>query len=367
MNTTTSPATPHAVDATDTSATVTARPAGHFAPRVVRRRSLRLAALSTLAAAALAACGGGGADGDEGLSNDEAQGYAADAATMPVTAGTGVSAATVTLQAAVASAGIAPAKTGDTALEAPGDARALDTSPTTTVPCALGGSVSWVASGLPLAQLLNRQLDAGETFDISYSNCATAITGVVLTGTARVVVHAADTTGFDLSTTATALTSTTPQGRFVLDGTWRHQLRVTTLATGGTERVNRLATPLATLSSTVGARQARYELRNMDWTTTDVWNGAGRPVSRSHNGTLDLFASTPRRPSATLQVATIGTLVIGSDGLADSGGFSVVVGGDKWSVTYAATTVTIALDLANNGSVDRTWTLPRLTFHGEAG
>jgi hypothetical protein len=33
----------------------------------------------------------------------------------------------------------------------------------------------------------------------------------------------------------------------------------------------------------------------------------------------------------------------------------------------SATTVTIALDLANNGSVDRTWTLHRLTFHGEAG
>lgn len=335
--------------------------------RPARRGALRKAAWSALAAAALTACGGG--DGNDGasLSNEEAQGHAADAATMPVTASSAVNAATLTLQSAVASAGTALTKPGEAAAEAPGDAQALDTGPTRTVPCALGGNVSWVASGLPLAQLLNRQLDAGETYDITYNNCATAITGVVLSGQARVVVNAADATGFDFSTTATALSSTTLQGRFVLEGAWRHQLRVTTTTSGGTERSNRLTTPLATLSSTIGARQARYELRQTDWTTTDLWDATGRLVTRSHNGTLDLLASTPRRPSATLQVATIGTLVIGADGLADSGGFSIVIGGDKWSVTYAATTVTITLDLGNNGSSDRTWTLPRLVFHGEAG
>lgn len=340
---------------------------------LIRRRSprrqggLRGVAWSALAAAALTACGGGGEDNGASLSNEDAQGYAADAATMPMMASSAVSTATLTLQSAVASAGTAAAKAGEVPAEAPGDAQALDTGPTRTVPCALGGNVSWVASGLPLAQLLNRQLDAGETYDITYNNCATAITGVVLNGRARVLVNAADATGFDLSTTATALSSTTPQGRFVLDGTWRHQLRVTSTAGGGTERSNRLATPLATLASTIGTRQARYELRNTDWTTTDLWDATGRLLTRSHNGTLELLASTPRRPSATLQVATIGTLVVGADGLAESGGFSVVIGGDKWSVTYGATTVTIALDLGNNGSVDRTWTLPRLVFHGEAG
>lgn len=348
----------------------TSNPTTDRAPalRSPRRGAWRMAALSALATAALAACGGGGNEGAS-LSNEEAQGYAADAATMPVTASSAVSTATLTLQSAVASAGTALAKPdpGETTAEAPGDAQALDTGPTRTVPCALGGNVSWVASGLPLAQLLNRQLDAGETYDITYNNCATAITGVVLNGQARVVVNAADTTGFDLATTATALSSTTLQGRFVLDGAWRHQLRVTTTTSGGTERSNRLTTPLATLSSTIGTRQARYELRQTDWTTTDLWDATGRLVTRSHNGTLDLLASTPRRPSATLQVATLGTLVIGADGLADSGGFSIVIGGDKWSVTYGATTVTIALDLGNNGSSDRTWTLPRLVFHGEAG
>lgn len=336
-------------------------------PQPQRPSGLRHAALAALASAALAACGGGGG-ADDGVSNEQAQGYAADAATMPVAAGTAVGAATLTLQSAVAAGGTASAKTsGEGDIAAAGQMQPQDTGPVTTVPCALGGSVSWVASGLPLAQLINRRLDAGETYDITYSQCGTAITGVVLDGSLRVVVNAADSTGFDFTTTATALSSTTLQGRYVLDGTWRHQLTVTTTAGGGTQRVDRLATTLASLTSTVGTRQARYELRNMDWTTTDVWNSASQPVSRSHNGTLELFASTPRRPSATLQVATIGTLVIGADGLAESGGFSVVAGGDKWSVTYAATTVTIALDLGNNGSVERTWTLQRLTFHGEAG
>lgn len=341
------------------------------------RRALPAGAASgaALAALLLAACGGSGSDSDSAstVSTENAQGYAADAATMPTTAGTAMSAAALTLQTAVVSAtagtGSGSAKPAGTAAApaAAGQVRALDTTGTYSVACVLGGNVSWVASGLPLAQLINARLDAGETYDITYNNCATAITGVVLSGSLRIVVNAADSTGFDLATTSTALTATTTQGRFVLEGSWRHQLSATTTGNGGTQRVNRLTTPLTTVASTVGTRQARYELRNMDWTVTDLWNSGGQFVSRSHIGTLELFASTPRRPSATLQVATIGTLVIGADGLADSGGFSIVAGGDRWSVTYSATTVTIALDIGNNGSTERTWTLPRLTFYGEAG
>ncbi|MCW5635823.1 MAG: hypothetical protein KIT17_20975 [Rubrivivax sp.] len=332
---------------------------------------VRRACVVATAATLLAACGGGGNSDDGGAVSDQnAEGYAADAATMPVMAGTTASAATVTLQSAVAAATAAPAKPaaeGATLESGSGEARALASTGTNVVPCALGGTVSWVASGPALDLLLNRRLDAGETYDVSYNNCATAITGVVLNGTVQVVVNAADTTGFDLSTTATGLTATTAQGRFVLNGSWQHQLRVTGTANGGTERVNRLVTPLATLDSTVGTRQARYELRQMDWTATDLWNGSGALVSRSHDGALTLFASTPRRPSATLQVATLGTLVIGADGLATSGGFSLVIGGDKWSVSYGATAVTIELDIGNNGSVERTWVVQRLFFHGEAG
>ncbi|MBL8324868.1 MAG: hypothetical protein JNJ89_07910 [Rubrivivax sp.] len=314
---------------------------------------------------ALAACGGGGDDDRSGISDDTAQGYAADAATMPVTAGTALNAATTTLQTALTTTTAAAAKAAGS--EDGTGAATQATTPTTTVPCALGGSVSWVASGLPLADLLNGRLDAGETYDITYSACATAVTGVVLDGAARLVVNAADASGLDLATTATALTATTPQGRFVLDGRWQHQLRVSTDAAGGTTRANRFATPLAVLTSTVNTRQARYELRDMDWTVADTFSSSGQPVARAHNGRLELFASTPRRPSATLRVATLGTLVIGSDGLAVSGGFSLVAGGDKWSVTYGATTVSIALDIGNDGSTERTWTLQRLVFHGEAG
>lgn len=339
--------------------------------------SFAVARLATQSAAllALAACGGGAGDGgsdNAAVSDDTAQGYAADAAIMPATAGAALSAATAALQAAVATPAAAAAKPADAASAealqaASGGSAALATTATTSVPCALGGSVSWVASGLPLAELLNRRLDAGETYDISYNACGTAITGVVLSGTAKVVVNAADASGFDLATTATTLTATTPHGRFVLDGAWQHRLSTGTDASGATTRANRLATASATLTSTIGARQARYELRDMDWTVTDTFDAGDRFVSRAHNGHLELFASTPRRPSATLGVATIGTLLIGSDGLAVSGGFSLMAGGDKWSVTYGSATVTIALDIGNDGSTDRTWTLQRLVFHGDAG
>lgn len=334
--------------------------------RARRRPFARMAPLAALAAAALAACGGGGDDG-AGLSNADAQGYAADAATMPVSASTALDASSKTLKSAVAAGASAAQKAA-----AEGAAvQPLATSPTTTVPCALGGNVSWTASGLPLPQLLNGQLDAGETYEVSFNNCATVITGVVLSGSARIVVTSADSTGSDITTTATALTSTTPNGQYVLDGTVRQVIGSTATGSGGTQFSNRVITQRLALASRIttasGTRQASYELRNMDWTSTTLFNANDQVQSRTHQGTLELFASTPRRPSATLQVATVGTLVVGSDGFATSGGFSLAFGGDKWTVTYAATTITIALDIGNNGSVDRTWTLARLAFHGDAG
>ena len=52
-------------------------------------------------AALLAACGGGGTDDTSALGTESAQGYAADATTMPVAAATGAEAAVGVLEAAL--------------------------------------------------------------------------------------------------------------------------------------------------------------------------------------------------------------------------------------------------------------------------
>jgi hypothetical protein len=344
------------------------------APRVPARRSrpivsLKTASITLAALAALSACGGGGDEGS-GISNADAQGYAADAATMPVVAGATLGAAASALQGSVAAAAAQAGSAAaiDTAAAEKGGAAQEAVSPTVTRGCAGGGSVTWVASGPTLALLTNGRLDAGETYDITYNACAVAFTGEVLNGNARVVVNAADTSGFDITTTATALSSTTLSGaRYVLDGSVRQQWTSTATAGGGASIAHRVSTQRLALASTIGSRRANYELRDMDWTVTTVLAANATLVSRTHVGSLTFFASTPRRPNATLQVATVGPLVIGADGLAESGGFSLTFSGDKWTVTYAATTVTIALDIGNNGSVERTWTISRPAFHGDAG
>lgn len=152
--------------------------------RLPMRRCARITLIALAAAAALVACGGNGAD-DDTPTDPQAEGHAADAATMPLAAGTALGAATVTLQSALVSAGtvagsVAAAKEGGTH----GAASPLATGPVTSLPCARGGRVSWVAGGPPLALLINGRLDAGETFEVTYTSCRTAWTGVELDGAA---------------------------------------------------------------------------------------------------------------------------------------------------------------------------------------
>lgn len=335
--------------------------------RSVRHHRWQAAPITLIALAALSACGGGSEESGGSITNTDAQGYAADAATMPAEAGAALSAATDALKGSVTAA-MAQSAAIEAAAAEKGGAGQQATTPTVTHACPRGGSVSWVADGPTLALLLNGRLDAGETYNITYNNCGTAITRVVLNGSLRVAVTAADATGFDITTTATALSSTNLAGaRYLLDGTVRQQWSSTDAAGGGASLSNHVTTQLLTLTATIGARQSRYELRNVDWTETAVLDANAALVSRTVSGNLTFFASTPRRPSATLQVATVGTLTFGADGLPQTGGFSLVFGGDKWTATFTATTVTLALDLGNNGSVDRTWTVTREAFQGEAG
>lgn len=95
--------------------------------------------------------------------------------------------------------------------------------------------------------------------------------------------------------------------------------------------------------------------------------GDGALLVRTHQGLLALAVDTPRRPPATLQVATHGTLVVGSDGITSAGSFRIATGRDSVSVVHADTLVSVALDLGNDGSVERRWTLTRGAFSAEAG
>ncbi|HLL18899.1 MAG TPA: hypothetical protein VK439_08955 [Rubrivivax sp.] len=310
----------------------------------------------------LASCGGGGGnasdDLDQALSSDTAQGYAADAQAMPLSAATTVQLATLALEAAL--------RDGPTPIPAPSSQASSSFS--FAAPCKNGGSINIGIAGGTAEQRANGVLDAGETYTISFTQCGHLDNRGVLDGSLSLVVTAFGASQADLTHSANALRLTSTQGRYTLQGTVREQRSSITTTGGGERLTSQLTSGGLGLQSLVGNRSGSYELRALDWTVVCLLDNSGALLRRSHQGSLSLVASTPRRPHATLQVTTQGTLVAGDDGLyAAQGSFSLATQRDRIAVTYGSTTVTMELDLGNNGSIDRRWTLPRVSFDAEAG
>ncbi len=331
------------------------------------RRPAALAA-ATVAVALLAACGGG--DDENGLSLQNAQGYAADGATMPVAAATGVDSATQTLESSLAAAAAASAgrETAQSAGMTPQDVSVSHACPN-------GGTIAWtVTGGTPTTQG-NGQLDAGETYAVTYTHCGTAdADSSVLDGSTSLVVTTRTSTELDFTHTTSNLTLTTVTGAtYALSGSTRVQRSETTTTGGGRQVTRHITSPGISLVSHVplsggGTRDASYNLRSYDWTVTRTYDAGGALVSRSHAGSLVADAHTPRRPDASLQITTEGTLTLnGGDGATASGSFTIITSRNTIACTYGGGVATLTLDIGNDGKIDRSWTLTRTTFLGEAG
>jgi hypothetical protein len=306
-----------------------------------------------LAAALLAGCGGG--DDTESLSTSVAQGYAADGTTMSVSATSSLDAAASALEDGLANPDVART----TGMQVQGVAL-----PGGSATCAGGGSVTWGISG-NTANTGNGQFDTGEIYHVTYDGC-TDDAGFALDGDLTLTVNARTTGTSDLTLAASNLIGTAPNGSFTLNGSSRRERSLVAI-TGGTRATARFTSTGITLATVIGPRQASYQLKSLDWTIVRDFSTGGLLVARSHQGSLDLVASTPRRPNATLQIDTIGALTIGSDGLAASGRFTVATGRNTIDCTYGAGTITLKLDIGSNGTVDATWTLTRTVYNGEAG
>jgi len=346
------------------------------------RQRLALLTVNLLSAAWLAACGGGGDTAV--VDTATVNGNAADASTMPLAAAEALDEATVTLESALAttasdsggssangSNGSSSTAAADGLVQPQAAAQAGGSGVGVTVACAGGGSVRWSISGGTLQQQLNGQLDAGETYDVTFTACAGANTGLVLDGRLSLVVNArsstASTSAWDLALSATGLALSGAPGSFTVNGSARSQRSSSTLADGGTQLDSHFSADTLALASGLSGRQASYQLKTLDWTVARRSDAAGALLSRSHQGTLALVVGSTRRPAATLQVASLGSATVGSDGLAASGSFRLTTGGDRVDVVYGSATVTVSVDLGNDGSIDKTWTLSRGSFQGEAG
>ncbi len=328
-------------------------------------RSGRRPLMPALAAALLLAACGGGDDGGEELATDVAQGYAADAVTMSVAGTTAVDASADVLESAVAAA---PATAQREQLLAAQAGPAASTS--LTAACPTGGSVSWTVTG-DAATIGNGQLDAGETFAVVYNACGTAGGGSI-DGSATITVTARSASLLAFTHATNALTQTTTNGTFVHSGSVSVSRSEAALGGGGREVTRRVTSPGVTLQSSIGTvsgtRVATYQLNALDWSVTRTYGSSNELTARSHQGSVSITASTPRRPSATLDITAQGTLTLDGAGVAAAeGSFTVVSGRHKIRCLYGAGIATLTLDLGNDGTVDRTWVVTLTRLVGDAG
>lgn len=328
------------------------------------RFTLRPLLLAVAASALLAACGGGD-DGDD-LPTDVAQGYAADGITMSVASTAAVDASADALEAALAA----------TATAASGREQVLaakvgpDATASLTAECATGGTVSWTVTG-DAATIGNGQFDAGETYSVVYNACGTAGGGSI-DGSAALTVTARSASLVAFTHQTSALTHVTTNGSFVHDGSVTVSRSEAALAGGGREITRRITSPGVTLTSRIGTvagtRTATYRLNSLDWTVSRTYGGSGELTGRSHQGSVSIAASTPRRPDATLDITSQGTLTLDGAGVAAAeGSFTVVDARNRIRCVYGAGIATLTLDLGNDGSIDRTWVITLTRLVGDAG
>jgi hypothetical protein len=189
----------------------------------------------------------------------------------------------------------------------------------------------------------------------------------VLDGTLAIVVAERELERADVTLTATALRATTALGSFTSNGSVRRVRDTVPLEGGGRVTTARLTGSGLTLASAIGTRQASYTLNALDWTVVRTFDGAGALDSRLHAGDLNLVASTPRRPNATLTISTDGALTLGSDGRVSQGLMTVLTERNRIDVEHGGSSVTVRLDRGKDGDIDRTWTLTRAEFEDGAG
>lgn len=274
---------------------------------------------------------------------------------MPVSAATGAEPAVGALESALGSGNAAADRSLPQAVQPQAGGAAQ---------CQRGGSIAWQVTGG--SGLHNGQLDAGETYSVSFDGCVTGDGGPTIDGNLSLTVSARSVGSLACTLTASALNFTQGSIRYVLDGTLS-EARSSLADVTGTQVTGQLSSPGLRLESTIGTRKASYPLNTLAWTVVRTYNVSGILVSRSHQGTLELSASTPRRPNASLAVSTVGSTQVGSDGFISAGTYTVKTARDTIRSEPGGGTVTLTPDRGSDGTIDRTWTLTRAQFIDAAG
>lgn len=310
-------------------------------------RCLALALLATLAA-----CGGNGGSSTNSTVNvsskSTAQSVSASGAVMPNDSTEAASVALATARSVVAA--------GSTTL-------------TVAVPvvCPGGsGTAIYTVSGPNAAQLLNGQLDAGESYAITFDNCRGAAGASAVNGTLTLVVTSASTGTLTVNTSTVNLSVALPLRTITLNGSSTLTQTIANSGASTTTTTNHWTSPglrIDSLRNTGGS--THYELSDVDYTRSIV-AVSGVPVSGSCDGHSTLDARLLFFPWV-ITLATIGPIQYGFDGAVVSGRWWIDLPDNRIELRIAPGSVSLLVDLGANGSVDLSFFFSLDTFFDVAG
>jgi hypothetical protein len=306
----------------------------------LKSRSTLLA--SAALAALLTACGGGDdtPPADNSVSQDKAQAMSADSSAMATDGTDGAQALMVTTQAVVASG-----------------------SASQTINCAGGGSAVFTVTGGSLAQLTNGQFDAGEIYNVTFSNCRGSAGAVALTGSATLTVVSAGAGVLAINTATQNLQVALPLRTLTYNGSSSLSQTVTTSG-ATTTTVNRWTSPRIEVRSVRGGRTSTFTLSNVDLSRTFVQTG-GAISARSAGGTYTLDAVLPNG-SWSISVATQGAVNYDANGVPTQGAWTITLPNHIIGIHVVPGTLTVTVDIGADGSIDRTYVFSTTTIVNEA-
>lgn len=317
-----------------------------------------LRALSLCSASLLLACGGGGDTGtSDALSDQTAASYAANASVVGSDATTALD---TTLQTATEL--VSASATTQSAVTGRELAQAISIGP---LNCAFAGTASLTVSGATALAEANGQLDIGEVYAVTFSNCQRAAGAPTLNGALSMTVDAVTVNGATVTISSGAtnpLAVTLPRGVVTFNGgvTLERSLSVNGANSTVTTRVTSSNLAVTTLFN---GRNGSFTLSNVNLTRVANYV-SGVLSSSSYNGSHTLSAVL-QNISYSYSVATSGGF--NANGVPNQGSWVIMLPRRTITITINGVTATIAIDDGSNGSIDRSFTVPVVQLGSDAG
>lgn len=304
-----------------------------------------LAPIAAALLALLAACGGGGSDAGAptgAVSESQAQSMSANSAVIPADSVEGQASILSTTRAVVA---------GGTASQ--------------TYNCAGGGTAVFTVTGGSVGSVTNGQLDTGEVYGVTYTNCAGANGAATLNGGATLTVVSASGGTTQVNTATQNLQIALPLRTITINGSSTFTETVADNGGGVIVTTHHWTSPQIVVTSVRNARTSSFTLSNVDQTRA-ITTTNGIISARTRSGTITINAQLPNG-SWTVTTATQGAVSYDANGVPTQGAWTLTLPNNIIGISVVPGTLTVTADWGADGSIDRTWVFTSTQIGSEAG